>query len=126
MSHNPHHEHLIEEIEAMLRPVLTKSPQAIYVYLDDEHKICNKKFADMLGYKNAREWIQNLYPVDDLDPKDQKNGIQAYMNASQKFQASTIPATWITKKGKRVKTMVTLAPFVYEGEVFVLHFISPK
>jgi hypothetical protein len=34
-----------------MKQVLDKSGQAIYLYLDDSHKVCNKKFADMLGYK---------------------------------------------------------------------------
>lgn len=125
MSHNPHHEHLMEEIKDMLGPMLDDSPQAIYVYLDDEHKLCNKKFATMLGYKSIQEWVDNPYPVDDLDENSQKSGIQAYMNASEKFKASLITGTWKTKSGKKIKTNVIMAPFTYQDETFVLHFISP-
>ena len=123
--HNIHHLHLVKELAEELKPVLSKSPQAIYLYLDDEHKICNKKFADLLGYKSVNEWVDNQYPISDVDEKDQEKGIKAYMNASRKFIASTLTGTWIKKDGKKIKAEITLAPISYKGEVFVLHFISP-
>lgn len=126
MSHNPHHEHLIAEVAEMLKPVLSKSPQAIYVYLDDEHKVCNKKFSDMLGYKSPKEWADFEYPVSDVLESEQEKGIKAYLAASEKFVAGRFEATWVSKSGKKIKTEVIMAPFTYKGEVFVLHFISPK
>src|SRR3990172_12872091 len=104
MPHNIHHEHLIKELTEMLEPIFKNSPQAIYLYLDDEHKSCNKKFADLLGYKSVNEWVANLYPISDVIKKDQEKGIKAYMEASKKLKASTFSGTWKTKKGKEVKT----------------------
>ncbi len=116
----------MKEMAQMFGPLFKKSSQAIYLYLDDEHKICNEKFAKLLGYKSPREWVKNLYPVDDLARKDQKKGIKAFMEASNKLKASTVSGTWIRKGGKKINTNVTMVPFPYSGEVFVLHFISPK
>src|SRR3989304_9133595 len=113
MAHNPHHEHLIIEVSKMLQPVLAKSTQAIYVYLYDEHKICNKKFADMLGYKTVEEWVENLYPLDDIDKKDQKKAVQAYMNASEKFQATSLTGTWIKKNDKKITTNIIRIHFTH-------------
>ena len=124
MTHDPHHEHLIKEVAEMLRPVLSKSPQGVYIYLDDEHKICNKKYAEMLGYKSVSEWVKNPYPIDDTLEKDQEKGIKAYMDASEKFKASSFSGSLVTKKGRKIKTSVTVVPFTYKGEVFVLHFFS--
>lgn len=45
MAQDEHHEHLIKELADQLEPVFSNSPQAIYLYLDDTHKICNQKFA---------------------------------------------------------------------------------
>ena len=124
MSHDPHHKHLVEELAEQLKPVLSKSPQAIYLYLDDEHKTCNKKFADMLGYKSIKEWEKNLYPLDDVAEADQDKGVKAYMEASQTFKASTFSGSMIKKSGKKFKAEVTMVPITYKNEVFVLHFIS--
>ena len=126
MAHNIHHEHLIKEIEELLKPILSNSPQAIYIYLDDTHKTCNKKFADMLGYKSPKEWISNQYPLSDVDKKDQKKVIAAYMDASRKFKAAVLTAALLRKDGKKVKTELIMVPFTYQNEVCVLHFISKK
>ncbi len=126
MAHSPHHEHLIKEIAELFKPVLSKSPQAIYIYLDDEHKICNQKFAKMLGYKSPQEWVANLYPVSDVEKKDQPKVIKAYMGASRKFKSSSLEATFVKKDGHKIKTSVIMTPITYRGEVFVIHFISEK
>ena len=125
-AHNIHHLHLIKELAEELKPVLSKSPQAIYLYLDDEHKTCNKKFADLLGYKSVKAWVDNQYPISDVDEKDQEKGIEAYMNASRKFKASTFSGTLVKKNGKKIKAEIIMAPISYKGEVFVPHFISEK
>lgn len=124
MQHDIHHEHLIKELAEQLEPVFSRSPQGVYLYLDDTHKTCNKKFADMLGYKTPAEWVKNEYPISDLVEEDQEKGIKAYMDASRKFKTSTISVAVVRKDGKKIKTQVTFAPITYKGEVFVLHFIS--
>lgn len=125
MINDIHHEHLIAELAEELGPVFSDSPQSIYLYLDDTHKTCNQKFADMLGYSSIQEWVDNENAVGDIAEEDRDKVIDAYMQASQKFMATTLPATWIKKDGKKIKTSVTMAPITYKGETFVLHFISP-
>ena len=36
-----HHEELIAGISKQMRSILDSSEQAIYIYLDDIHKVCN-------------------------------------------------------------------------------------
>ena len=126
MAHDEHHEHLVKELADQLELVFSNSPQAIYLYLDDAHKICNQKFADMLGYSSIEEWVSNKAPVGDVSEEDQSKVIQAYGQASEHFKASTIPATIVRKDGTRIKTKVIMVPITYKGEVFVLHFISEE
>ena len=125
MAHDQH-AHLIHEVGEMLAPVLSKSPQGVYIYLDDAHKTCNKKYAQMLGYKSVKEWVDNEYPIDDVDPKDQPKGIKAYMSASEKLTAGVQTATFIKKGGKKFKAEIIMVPFTYKNEVFVISFITPK
>ncbi len=126
MHKNPQHEKLVKDLTHELKAVLEKSDQAIYLYLDDTHKTCNLKFAKLLGYKNISEWVVNQYPVSDVDRTDEQKVIHAYTAASEKFHCSTIPVRWKTKNGKKLDTSVTFVPLSYQGEVFVLHFISPQ
>lgn len=124
MAHDIHHEHLVKELTEELEPVFSNSPQGIYLYLDDEHKSCNKKFADMLGYKTRKEWVANQNPVSDVVEEDQEKVISAYMNASRKLKASTLSASLTRKDGRKIKAEIIMVPITYRNEVFVLHFIS--
>jgi hypothetical protein len=126
MAHDEHHIHLVKELANQLGPVFTNSEQAIYLYLDDTHKICNQKFADMLEYKSIDEWVSNETPVDDVSEADQPKVIQAYRQASEHFNASTVSATVVRKNGTQLKTKVIMVPITYKDEVFVLHFISEE
>lgn len=126
MAHSEHHAHLVKELAEQLEPVFSNSPQAIYLYLDDEHKICNKKFADMLGYSSVQKWVENQYPIGDVIEADQEKGIKAYMEASEKLKASKLSVTFVRKGGKKRKAEVIMVPIIYRNEVFVLHFITQE
>jgi PAS domain S-box-containing protein len=126
MAHDEHHVHLVKELAEELEPIFSSSPQAIYLYLDDTHKICNQKFADMVGYMSIDEWVGNETPVDDVDVEDQPKVIQAYKEASENYKASTISANIVRKNGVKVTAEIIMVPITYKGEVFVLHFISEK
>jgi hemolysin-activating ACP:hemolysin acyltransferase len=125
MDENRHHEQLVKGIAEEMKPVLEKSQQAIYLYLDDNHKICNKKFADMLGYKSPKEWADIEAPLADVVEEDQQSVIDAYMDASEKMVASAIDVrVKNVKTGKIVKTRMVMAPVGHAGHVFTAHFFS--
>jgi PAS domain S-box-containing protein len=123
MSHE-HHEHLIKELTDQLEPILSNSPQAIYIYLDDTHKICNQKFSDLLGYTSVEEWVGNETALDDFVEEDQQKIVDAYINASESFKASTLSVSVRTKSGEQIPITVIMTPCTYKDEVFVLHFID--
>ena len=126
MPHDEHHEHLIKEITEQFEPVFSNSPQGVYLYLDDTHKICNQKFADMLGYKSVEEWVANETPVEDVVEEDRDRAIEAYGKASDDFEASKISVGVTKKDGSKLSTEIIMAPVTYRNEVFVLHFVSEK
>lgn len=126
MAHDEHHEHLVKELSEQLEPVFSNSPQAIYLYLDDEHKICNQKFADLLQYNSIEEWVSNPTPVADIAEEDQPKVIEAYGKASEHFKASTVSVAAIRKDDKKIKIKLIMAPITYRKEVFVIHFISEE
>ena len=125
MSQNKHHEELIKGIAAQMQMVLDKSGQAIYIYLDDTHKVCNKKFATMVGYQSPEEWADTDAPLADVMEEDQPAVIDAYMNASVKMMASTTDVRFKNvKTGKTAKASMTVAPIGYAGHIFTAHFFS--
>ena len=125
MVEHPHHEDLVKGISDQMKLVLSKSPQAIYIYLDDNHKVCNKKFADLLGYKSAKEWADTDAPLADVVEADQEKVIVAYGDASEKMAASCIDVRFKNvNTGKVVKARMVTVPIVFNGHVFTAHFMS--
>ena len=125
MEEQQHHEELVKGISEQMKPVLEKSEQAIYIYLDDNHKVCNKKFSDLLGYKSPKEWADAEAPLSDVVAEDQQSVIDAYMKASEKMVASAVEVrVKHVKTGKIVKTRMIIAPVGHAGHVFTAHFFS--
>ena len=125
MDEQKHHEELIKGISEQMKSVLGKSEQAIYIYLDDNHKVCNKKFADLLGYKSPKEWADADAPLSDVVEEDQQSVINAYTNASEKMVASDIEVrVKNVETDKIVKTRMIIAPVGHAGHVFTVHFFS--
>ena len=125
MEGHQHHEELVKGITAQLKPILDKSTQGIYVYLDDTHKVCNKKFADLLGYKSPKEWANTDAPLADVVEEDQQAVITAYENATEKMLASAIEVrVKNVKTDKIIKTRMVLVPMAHAGHIFSLHFFT--
>ena len=53
-----HHEELIKGISKQLEGFLESSQQAVYFYLDDVHKVCDRIFASLLGYPSPEAWVK--------------------------------------------------------------------
>jgi hypothetical protein len=125
MANEHHHEALLKEIAREQKPILEKSGQAVFIYLDDTHKICNKKYAALLGYKSVAAWVANEFPIDDVVEKDQPRVIKAYTRASENLEAVSVPATFKNvKTGKLLKARVFMAPLVYQGHVLAIEFVE--
>ena len=126
MDKHQHHEELINGLYEQLKPVLDNSQQAIYVYLDDIHKICNNKFATLLGYSSPEEWakVTGSFPDVFVDQQSQEVLVSTYQKVMEQIIGSEIEVTWKTKSGDRVNTNLILVPIAYNGHLFALHFIS--
>ena len=124
---HPHGE-LIQGIYEQLKKVLEESKQAIYVYYDDNHKICNQRFAALLGYKSIEEWSAVNEPFTEAFVKEESQEIlvSTYRNTMEDKTGSEIEVSWKKKTGESVKTKVIMVPISYNGELFALHFISKK
>lgn len=125
-THGQTHHDLLEEFTLQLQPVLESSEQAIYVYFDDAEKVCNEKFASLLGYDSAEQWtqVEGSFPDLFVDASSQNILIDAFQKAMQNMTASTIKVLWKKKSGGTVDTTVILVPISYKGHLFALHFVA--
>jgi hypothetical protein len=120
-----HHEELIAGLAGQLKQIMQKSDQGIYIYLDDTHKACNKKFAEMLGYKSPAEWANTDAPLADVVEKDQQPVIEAYENSQSKMAADCLDVRFKNvKTGKIMKARMVIVPIAFEGHLMSMHFFK--
>jgi PAS domain-containing protein len=120
------HGSLIQAVTEELRPVFDGSAQGIYVYLDDTHKACNARFAEMLGYDSSADWDQpGSFTEQYVDPQSQRTLVTAYRHAMEHQVAATIDVTWRRRDGGAVRTSVILVPIAHAGALMALHFVTP-
>jgi hypothetical protein len=120
-----HHEELVKGLYDQMKPVLDKSEQPIFIYLDDNHKACNNRFASLLGYKSPEDWaaIGGFLDVFVVE-KSRETLMNAYWNAMNKMVASTIQLTLMKKDGATVETTMVLVPIFFSGHLFSVHFVT--
>jgi hypothetical protein len=120
-----HHEELVKGLYDQMKTVLEDSEQPIFIYLDDNHKACNKKFAALLGFKSPQEWAALegfLEPY--VEEQSRDTLMNAYWDAMKKMAASTSQITFIKKGGGSVNSTVVLVPMPFQGHLFSLHFVT--
>ena len=122
-----HHEELVKGFHAQLKQIFDSSQQAIYLYLDDNHKVCNKKFAEMLGFRSPEEWSRVENPLEvGVDKMSQDAVVSAYRNAMEKLVASKIHVKLRKKAGGTFFASMIMVPVAYQGHMFALHFIEEE
>ena len=125
-SEQKHHEELVSGFYNQLKEIFNSSEQAIYLYLDDTHKVCNKKFAQMQGFSSAEKWAKVDNPLEvGVEEYSQDAIVSAYQNAMEKMIASKINVKLKKKTGVAFDASVIMVPVAYQGHLFALHYISP-
>lgn len=125
MLDNAHHEELVSGLYNQMKKILDSSEQAIFIYLDDNHKICNQRFAKFLGYQSPEEWasIPGFLEVY-VDARSRETLMSAYWTAANKMNASSIKMTWKRKDATTVDSTMILVPMAYQGHILSVHFIT--
>lgn len=121
------HKTVLAKVRKQLAEVFDESKQSIYIYLDENSKVCNESFASLLGYKSAKEWagVKDDFAGTFVYPKDRATLVSAYQDAMNDLVGSTISVRWRKKGGGEVATTTILVPVVFEGHRMALHFIAP-
>ena len=124
-SSEEHHEELVNGLYDQMKMILDSSEQPISIYLDDNHKACNSKFAAFLGYKSPQEWADVKGSLDPFVADKSKEIVSsAYWDAMNKMIGSTVKVTWKKKDGGTINSTVILVPMVYNGHLFAIHFVT--
>lgn len=126
MSHQEHHGELLVGFAKEYKEIFDGSDQAIYVYLDENHFACNKKFASLLGYGSPKdiEGMKGDFLGSLVSDESQNDLASTYQKAMEKFEGSSVKIAWKKKDGSSVSKNCILVPISYEGHMMALHFIS--
>jgi PAS domain S-box-containing protein len=119
------HEEAARMLAAHLAPMFEQSPDGVYVWLDEEHWVCNERFASILGYASAAELndtpglLQRFVHEDD-------QGMFSW-NYWNRVQALAFPATFrfrgVRKDGTEVPLETDMIPMAFGGHTFAYHFV---
>jgi PAS domain-containing protein len=120
-----HHEELVKGLSQQMDEILKSSKQPIYLYLDDNHKACNTKFATLLGYKSPEEWAKVQGSLDPFVAKQSHEIVaSSYWKAMDDYAASNVQATLKKKDGSTFDATFIIVPMSYQGHLFAVHFIT--
>jgi PAS domain S-box-containing protein len=119
------HEVATKELAEHLRSLFDSSPDGVYIWLDEEHWICNSRFAELLGYDSPDELNDTPHLLQRwVHEDDQGQFSWSYWN---RVQTLSFPTT-LRFRGKRKDGSVTsfetdMIPLAYGGHTFAYHFV---
>lgn len=118
---------VLQSINSQLGKLMGSSSQAMYVYVDDKRKVCNRRMSELLGYPTPEAWaaVTTSFPTAFVQPDSQETLVDAYQDALHNGVGCAIPVTWKRKDGKGVDTDVILVPLDVGGQRVAVHFIEP-
>jgi PAS domain S-box-containing protein len=119
------HDVATKELAEHLAPVFEASPDGVYIWLDEEHWICNRRFAQLFGYDGPDELndtprlLQRIVHED-----DQQLFSWHYWNRVQPLAfPATIRFTGVRKDGSTCRAETDMVPLAFGGHTFAYHFV---
>lgn len=117
------HENLIEELYEQYRPLMELSSDPMYLYLDDVHKICNEKLANLWGFSQD-DWNQSSPFLDNLVAEESRFKMSSnYRDARTDFKPASFGFTGRRNDGSTFDAEIAMAPITYKDEFFTLNLI---
>lgn len=122
--HGAEHEQILKEMLEQFGPVFELSPDGVYLYLDDVHKICNERLARMFGM-TVKEWESTTtFLTDFVEEQDQelvaRNYTSHVANLTRpvrfRFRAKR-------KDGSPFKAETDMIPMSWRGNPVAYHFV---
>jgi PAS domain S-box-containing protein len=118
------HEQVLNEALEQFKPVFLHSPDGVYLYLDDNHKVCNKPMAEMFGL-TVEEWnkIPNFLEGF-VAPQDR----EAFaLNYQKHVGELTRPIMFrfkaVRKNGETFMAETEMIPISWNGYPIAYHFV---
>jgi PAS domain S-box-containing protein len=118
------HKNVIAEIGEHFRPILENSPDGVYLWLDETHKICNDRLAKLFGY-TVEEWCEQEPFLGSFVAEEDR---QLYLwNYHHRVADLAFPVTFrfraLRRDGSSFDAETDMIPITYEGHPLAYHFV---
>ena len=122
--HDEEHEQILREMEEQFGPLFESSPVGVYLYVNDVHKICNERMAQMHGM-TVEEWRNRPTFLNDFIAEEDR---QMYArNYQQHVAGLRHPVTFrfrgLRKDGSIFAAETDMIPLCWHGHAVAYHFV---
>ena len=118
------HGEVMRELTEQFRPVMEQSPDGVYLWLDEAHKACNERLANLFGY-TVEEWCATEPFLENFVAEEDR-GIFSW-NYHNRVAALAFPVTFrfrgLRKDGSSFSAETDMIPISYRGHAVAYHFV---
>ncbi len=106
------------------RPIMEHSPDGVYLWLDEAHKVCNERLANLFGYA-AEEWMATRPFLENFVAEEDRSVFS--WNYHNRVAALAFPVTFrfrgLRKDGSTFAAETEMIPISYRGHAVAYHFV---
>jgi PAS domain-containing protein len=118
------HALVIQELAAQFGPLFGESTDGVYLWLDDDHKICNDRLASLFG-QTVQEWCSAPSFLDSsVADEDRHNFAWNYHHSVANLSH---PVTFrfraLRKDGSTFAAETDMIPISHRGHAIAYHFV---
>lgn len=117
-------EDTVRELVEHFRPIMEGSPDGIYLWLDEAHKVCNERLADLFGY-TVEEWSATEPFLENFVAEEDRKLYS--WNYHNRVAALAFPVTFrfraMRKNGSTFPAETDMIPISFRGHAVAYHFV---
>jgi PAS domain-containing protein len=118
------HAEALEELAGHLAPIFEGSPDGVYIWIDEHHKTCNQKMADLFRM-SVEEWRAAPTFLESFVAEEDR-GMFSY-NYWNRVAPHAFPVTFRfrgrRKDGAAFDAETDMIPLTYRGHTVAYHFV---
>jgi PAS domain S-box-containing protein len=118
------HSTMLAELAEQYEPLMEHSPDGVYLWLDEVHKICNARLAALFGY-SVEEWQAQVPFLDSFVAEADQERFSSNYYASVHDLTSPIRFRFraVRADGSEFLAETDMIPITYDGHAIALHFV---
>ena len=118
------YETVVRELAEQFRPIMKQSPDGVYLWLDETHKVCNERLANLFGY-TVEEWCATEPFLENFVAEEDRKVFS--WNYHNRVATLAFPVTFrfqgLRKDGSTFAAETDMVPISYQGHAVAYHFV---